>query len=326
VLHCRIALGSAQLGYTRRMWSDHEFASLPPVSTARQRSWRTVLSLLPALLVLTILASLVWLPWQAQKTESGERQEQLIADTLWVDQGIRLQLAQDEETLRSIGAELQSGRLSAIALKARLAPLLAARRELRRVLWLDVNGNLLGASDDTTDASRTPTERAATAADQARRTGKARYSAPATSTPGVPGAALEYHLPLMDGTHFRGSLVATFSTAAMLETLVPWWFAQDNEITLTGADDNVLERRAAGGPGRGIYTHSHVLDLPGANLTLRTNSLKTLPKLLPNLLIVSVLALSLALVASLVALRRDIARRLAVESALRQQVSFRTAM
>ena len=211
-------------------------------------------------------------------------------------------------------------------MKARLAPLLAARRELRRVLWLDVNGNLLGASDDTTDANRTPTERAAAAADQARRTGKARYSAPVIATPGVPGAALEYHLPLMDGMHFRGSLVATFSTAAMLETLIPWWFAQDNEITLTGADDNVLERRAAGGPGRGIYTHSHVLDLPGANLTLRTNSLKTLPKLLPNLLIGSVLALSLALVASLVALRRDIARRLAVESALRQQVSFRTAM
>ncbi|MDP9109157.1 MAG: PAS domain S-box protein, partial [Pseudomonadota bacterium] len=125
---------------------------------------------------------------------------------------------------------------------------------------------------------------------------------------------------------YRGTLVATYATATVLEEMVPWWFAQDNEISLLGADDSVVERLVAGGPGRGIYTHTHALDLPGANLALRTNSLKTVPKLLPNLLVGAVIALSLALVASLIALWRDINRRLEVERALRQQVSFRTAM
>jgi two-component system sensor histidine kinase DctS len=43
-------------------------------------------------LVLFFLAILIWLPWQARQMESNERQEQLIADTLWVEQTIRFQL------------------------------------------------------------------------------------------------------------------------------------------------------------------------------------------------------------------------------------------
>jgi hypothetical protein len=42
--------------------------------------------LVPVLLVLLFLLVLLWLPWQARQMESNERQEQLIADTLWVEQ------------------------------------------------------------------------------------------------------------------------------------------------------------------------------------------------------------------------------------------------
>jgi two-component system sensor histidine kinase DctS len=84
--------------------------------------------------------------------------------------------------------------------------------------------------------------------------------------------------------------------------------------------------RAAGGAGRNVYTHQRALDLPGVTLTLRSNSTKTAPKLLPNLLVGSVIALSIGLLWSLWALWRDINRRLAAEGALRQEVAFRTAM
>ena len=49
--------------------------------------------LLPVLLVLLFLAVLLWLPWQARQMESNERQEQLIADTLWVEQTMRFELS-----------------------------------------------------------------------------------------------------------------------------------------------------------------------------------------------------------------------------------------
>src|SRR4051794_969070 len=75
----------------------------------RKQAWRW---LLPILLAVLILSTLLWLPWRAQQLEADERQEQLIADTLWVEQTIRFQLGRDEESLRLIGADIMSGNLS----------------------------------------------------------------------------------------------------------------------------------------------------------------------------------------------------------------------
>jgi two-component system sensor histidine kinase DctS len=58
---------------------------------------------------------------------------------------------------------------------------------------------------------------------------------------------------------------------------------------------------------------------------LATDSVKGAPKLLPNLLVGSVIVLALGL-RDLLALWRHIARTLAAENALRQQMAFRTAM
>jgi hypothetical protein len=60
---------------------------------------------IPILLVLLFLTTLIWLPRQAQQMESGERQEQLIADSLWVEQAIRFQLSRDDESMRLIASE-----------------------------------------------------------------------------------------------------------------------------------------------------------------------------------------------------------------------------
>ncbi|MGB9110041.1 MAG: ATP-binding protein, partial [Telluria sp.] len=72
--------------------------------------------------------------------------------------------------------------------------------------------------------------------------------------------------------------------------------------------------------------HKRALDLPGGQIVLATDSVKGEPKLLPNLLVGSVILLALGLVLSLAALWRHIARTIAAENALRQQMAFRTAM
>jgi two-component system sensor histidine kinase DctS len=155
------------------------------------------------------------------------------------------------------------------------------------------------------------------------------YSQPdddALNPAGTPGAmTMDYHVPMYSGTGYVGSLVATYQLSTILEEMVPWWFAQDNQILLD-RDDKVLARRTAAGPGHGVYTHKRALDLPGATITLMTDSIKAEPKLLPNLLVGSVIALSLGLLWSLLALWGHISRRLAAENALRQQMAFRTAM
>ena len=290
---------------------------------ARRRPWQW---LVPMLLVLLFLITLLWLPRQAQQMEATERQEQLIADTLWVEQTIRFQLERIEDSVRLMANDVAGGYLSGKRLHERMAVLARSNRELARLAWLDAEGRTIATSDDSAVSLKSLSAASRLASERARATHTPQYAQPAPP-PGMERPILmDYHVPLFLGERYLGSLVVTYSLNSILEQMVPWWFAQEHEILLTDRDDHVLARRAAGGAGRGVYTHSRDLHLPYADITLRTNSVKSAPRLLPNLLVGSVIALSLGLIWSLGALWKDINRRIAAEGALREQVAFRTAM
>ena len=290
-------------------------------SVQQMRRWRW---LLPVLLVLLFLAVLFWLPWQAREMETNERQEQLIADTLWVEQTLRFELARDEEALASLGADLINNAPDETTIQLRLAQMFKNGHELRRVMWLDAEGNLL-ATRGIEAASTMLLPVSLMAGDNARRTRSGRYSEPYRPAGNGP-ALIDYHLPLFKNGVYCGSMVAKFNLKVLLDETVPWWFAHDNVLTILDRDDRPLVQRADGGPGRGVYTHKHALDLPGAAVGLATDSVKGAPRLLPNLLVGSVIVLALGLLISLATLWRHIARTLAAEGALRQQMAFRTAM
>ncbi|GAB3380494.1 sensor histidine kinase [Massilia agri] len=291
-----------------------------PGAAQRARSWRW---LVPVLLVLLFLAVLVWLPWQARQMEATERQEQLIADTLWVEQTLRFELARSEEALAGLGTDLVTRPPSPAALQARFQQMFNNGHELIRVVWYDAEGKVLASHGlEPPAALPAPTQ---LAAEVAAGTRGGRYSEVYGATAATSGV-LDYVLPLYAKGRPAGRLVATYSLQILLDETVPWWFAQDNALTLLDRDDQPVARRAAGGPGRGVYTHRRELDLPGALVILSTDSTKRAPQLLPNLLVGSVIVLALGLVLSLGALWRHISRTLAAESALRQQMAFRTAM
>ncbi len=285
--------------------------------------------LLPVVLVLLFLAILIWLPWQARQMESNERQEQLIADTLWVEQTIRFQLGRHEEDLKSVANEILAG-ATVERLHERMANELRTGLELKRVMWVTPEGEVAASSEEAPLPVATLSAASREAAERARLSRDGVYSEPSPETrnpAGTPGAMMmDYHYPLYRGATYLGTLVGTYQLSAILEEMVPWWFAQDNQVTLLDRDDRILARRAAAGPGHGVYTHKRALDLPGATITLMTDSVKTAPKLLPNLLVGSVIVLALALLWSLLALWGHISRRLEAEEALRQQMAFRTAM
>ncbi|WP_426209728.1 PAS domain S-box protein [Massilia sp. TWP1-3-3] len=276
--------------------------------------------LLPLLLVCLFLAVLFWLPWQARQMENNERQEQLIADTLWVEQAVRFELSRNEDAFTGIAADLARPGTATATVQARMDQMRKNSHELLRLAVLDEQGRALLTSGPELPA--TLAEPSRNAAELARKTGRGRYSEPYAAGQNL----IDYHLPRIRNERFAGSLVATYSLKALLDETVPWWFAQDNVTSLINRDDAVLAQRAAAGPGRGVYTHKRELDLPGANVRLATDSVKDLPRLLPNLLVGSVIALALGLLVSLIALWRHIARRLAAEGALCQQMAFRTAM
>lgn len=280
--------------------------------------------LLPAMLVLLFIAVLVWLPWQARAMESNERQEQLIADTLWVEQSLRFEFNRSEEALANLAGELLS-QPDRAAVDARLAQMINNGHEIRNIRWLDADGAPLVERGSQLPGGATLPTVSHQAWEYARATRSGRYSEPYQAGAGGP-AVVDFYLPLFRDKQYAGTLAATYELKTLLDETVPWWFAQENAIALIDRDDRVLARRVAAGPGRGVYTHKRALDLPGASLTLSTDSLKGPPRLLPNLLVGSVILLGLGLLASLAALWRHISRRLAAEGALRQQMAFRTAM
>ena len=196
--------------------------TLPPEAAPRRRphSTTSLRWLLPIVLVLFFLAILIWLPWQARQMESNERQEQLIADTLWVEQTIRFQMGRDEESLRSLGVEIAAGHLTAAQLHERMARLLKNGHELLRVVWLKPDGAVAGSSDPlATPVELTAASRAT--ADITRKTRQPMYTQPEAQTPNqaaAPSAVLmDYHVPLFRGDDYLGDLVATYQASALLD-------------------------------------------------------------------------------------------------------------
>ncbi len=188
----------------------------------------TVRWLLPTFLILLFLTTLLWLPWQAQRMESNERQEQLIADTLWVEQAIRFQLGSDEESLRQIASEVASGYLTGARLQERLATLMRNNRELGRIVRQDADGNILASTDDAPSARLALSARSSDAAQHARQTRTPQYSQPAPTPPPNGPMQMDFHVPLYNGERYIGSLVASYQMDNILDQMVPWWFAQDN--------------------------------------------------------------------------------------------------
>lgn len=254
--------------------------------------------------------------------EANERQEQLIADTLWVEQAIHFQFDRNEEILRQIGKDIIQEQLSAEKATERFRQLLKSNHEIHRIDWFNANNLVVSSSSD----SSSPLQHQALVPNANNLSNASSCLAPQLEPNSKNGYLLSCQIPLTKDKDFYGSIVISYRLQNILEEMAPWWFAQDNQISLLNLDEKLLANRVAGGPGKNIYTHNRLLELPGLSLILRTNSNKSEPKLLSNLLVLSVVLLSLGLVWSLLALWRDINRRLAAEDALRKQVAFSNAM
>lgn len=258
--------------------------------------------------------------------EANERQEQLIADTLWVEQAIQFQLDRNEEILRQLGKDIVQEKLKPATASDRFRQLLKSNYEIHRIDWFDEADALISSTSESplfADDKTHPLRPTIPGLDNQTKT---RCLEPSIEPNTKNTYLLTCQIPLIKGNQRNGSIVVSYRLQGILEEMAPWWFAQDNQISILNSDEKVLADRSAGGMGKNIYTHVRQLEFSGLNLILRTNSNKTEPKLLSNLLVLSVVLLSLGLIWSLIALWRDINRRLAAEGALRQQVAFRTAM
>ena len=136
---------------------------------------------------------------------------------------------------------------------------------------------------------------------------------------------IELCVPISSGDEDLGSLVATFSLAALLDEALAADPSRSHELSFVEGDGARLAR-AGTVRGAGIYRAEHPLDLAGAALRVRADSAEGRPHLIPNLSLALVVGLSIALSALVLLLARDVRRRAAAEERLAEALAFRKAM
>ena len=132
-------------------------------------------------------------------------------------------------------------------------------------------------------------------------------------------------VPLQRAGREAGFLVGSYALARVLEGVLTAREARSHEYAIVEADGTRLAR-AGVSRGAGVYVARQIVDLPGATLQVRADSVAGRPSLLPNVTTALVMGLSLGLFAVVLLLVRDSRRRAQAERGLAEALAFRNAM
>lgn len=274
---------------------------------------------LPRVAFLLFVAAVVALLWFLEKTDREAQRTTLISDILWLEQNLHFTLNHNEELLGRFDPRRidQPGIFDAHA-----RTLINDNAGIFQVVWLDANGAVRHAQPALGDMP--PGMLASASSRLAESMGRAVYS------PAYRGAPdhwqFEVHVPVFrDGQH-AGTAVGIYSVRRLLEDSTPWWLAERYRIGIFDQANETLGLRSkvdavvAGGE----YQIS--FDPPGHGLILQAIPYQTPKPLAGRLISAALVLLAMLVLFSLWALRRDVQRRLAAESALQTEVAFRKAM
>ena len=289
---------------------------------------RTVLWALLVVLVLSLLATLVWLAGRFEASEIENRLERAANEAV---QDIRTGLTRNIQSFQA----MQSGSPSVDSWVLAATTLVRAQREIMRLEWRDDTLGVLAKSStpyrsalfeklgrDTAQAD------VAAACATAKRISGAAYSISyfVPQTDGLGMEVMDVCLPIVTAGRLTGYTVATYALQDLLAELVNKQLARGQSLSFTEADGTRLALYGPSAPGNRVFVARQLLDLPGNTLVLRLESRLGLPGLFPNVLTALVTAMSLVLMGVLFLLGRDTRRRLKAEHDLSEALAFRKAM
>ena len=289
---------------------------------------RTLLWGLLVALVLSLLATLVWL---AGRYESSEIETRLERDAAEAVLDIRTGLTRNIQSFQALQSNSPS-------VNAWQAPATGLVREHREIMRLELRSDKLEVLNFVGTPYRNDVferfGRASAGADVsaacsvARRISGAAYSTSyfVPQADGLGMEVLDMCLPLMASGRLVGYIVATYALQEVLAELVSKQLARGQSLSFTEADGTRLALYGPSTRGNRVFVARQLLDLSGNTLVLRLESRRGLPGLFPNVLTALVTAMSLALAVVLFLLARDTRRRLRVEHDLGEALAFRKAM
>ncbi|HEY8048331.1 MAG TPA: ATP-binding protein [Ramlibacter sp.] len=292
-------------------------------TNARLSLWAVLVAL-----VAGMIATLIWL---AGRYETSQEQARLDRDDGNAVNDIRQALTRNVQTLQA----LYSGNPAPDAWTRDAHTLLRDHRELMRVEWRDAQLRVVAAADTPFRApvferlGRSTSQSDVQLACAAAR----RLTGPAYSTsyfvPQLDGLGIEVMelcIPQAVAGQVNGYVVASYSLAEILDTLMDPQLAHSHDVAFTEADGTRLALRSAARRGTHVFTSQQLLDLPGVTLVLRMDSWRAAPQLFPNVLTAILATMAVALLVVLWLLGRDTQRRLRAERDLADALAFRKAM
>jgi two-component system, LuxR family, sensor histidine kinase DctS len=302
-------------------------SAVPPAPTFRSSFLPAfLLWWLPRLAFLLFVGMVIVLLWFLDKTEKEEQRATLISDVLWFEQNIHFLFNHNQELMGGFDPDRMR---QADTFEANARTLIANNSGLFQLIWLDQEGNLrLAVPPVSTSTSHSGEQQTSIPALDTTRLadslGRAVYG------PAYPVAQndwqFEVHVPIYRHNRLAGTIVGIYSVNRLLDNSVPWWLAERYRIDLTDQAGKQLGRRSKVDAIVPEAAYQIPLEPPGHGMILRATPYLT-PTPLPGRVISSALVLLAILVLlSFWALRRDVQRRLAAESALEKEVAFRKAM
>jgi PAS domain S-box-containing protein len=300
-----------------------------------------VATLAPLLSVLLFLAAIVAAFWYLRNEEVEREVESVKRDAELVQQQIRLRLIENQEQLVRMAREVVMLATDREEFLNQSASLVRSRPEIVGISWLGSNQQVVArhvspdlvaamprlAMPTTNQAGHSgPPQATQVAFDDARELRLPVYSRPFRHDEHL--IVFQVHVPLIDHGVFAGTLVAEYSTEALLRYFVPSDVSRRHVISLLDTDDNVLASTMASQPGRvRAKLNFDVSFAPvGHGTTLRGEGYRTSFGLIGNTLFWMVLSLSVLTVWMLLGTWRHMRRRLQIQGALVQETNFRRAM
>jgi two-component system sensor histidine kinase DctS len=294
-----------------------------PVSTRRLR-W---LLALPKLGVVLLLAAVVALLWMLHQTELEEERAALIKDVLWLEQNMRFHLHNDEEQLQQLAVDLRARSDGRQVFRVRAGHLLKNNPDIVRVAWLDARGRVVevlpGLPADSSSLDAFGPSAAQNAFEMATRFNSRVYSEPYAAEGNA--AHFQLNVPVPGDTRPSGMLVAAYSFEKLLDSQVPWWFAEKYRVVVV--DDNDIQYGAKSSiEGTPSLSYQLPFDPPGYGLSFRVSSYPSPGNPLQRILAGAILILSTGVFWSLWIVRNLMKQRANAEQALRAEHSLRKAM
>jgi two-component system, LuxR family, sensor histidine kinase DctS len=308
---------------------------VPKTSVALNAAYGPWIARLTALAIVLFALLTGAVLWLSVRFEQTDRQAQLETELQRTAFGMRTVLNDHMLALAQLAASLSGEQPLQVTDARAVLNLLQSRPEAAMVQVRNAQSLILvsqtalpGATLQLQSAAQTVPYESRVALEAAQRN-----NTPAASSPffvamgdGVGFEAIDLWAPILVRGKFAGALRLTISLPQLLAHRVEESFARDHEVLLTEPDGAMLARRVSPQRGRGVYTASQLIDLPGMAMLLKANSLRGAPSVVPNAITAVVISLSLALAVTLALLVRNVLRRFAGEEQLAAQAAFRKAM